>query len=230
MEQRLTIRQWAEDDRPREKMLRKGISSLSDAELLAILIASGNRNETAVELARRILHDSGDNLNELAKLSVNDLCKKYNGVGEAKAVTIVAALELGNRRKTHLIPERKSIRSSASLYEVFEPYLIDLNHEEFWALLLNNALQTLEVKKLTQGGTNQTTVDVMLLLKTAIEKSAVALAVAHNHPSGQLKPSNSDKEITRKIKAGCDAVGIRFIDHIIVAQGGYFSFVDEGMI
>mgnify|MGYP000854497045 CR=1 FL=1 len=229
-EKRLTIREWAIDDRPREKMLRKGIASLSDAELLAILIASGNKNESAVELARRILHESNDNLNELAKLSINDLCKKFKGIGEAKAITIAAALELGKRRRMHLVPERKKVRSSSDLHELFEPYLIDLPHEEFWTVLLDNSLRVIEMKKLTQGGTNQTIVDVMMLLKFAIEKSAAALAVAHNHPSGQNNPSKEDQNITRKIKTSCDAVGINFIDHVIVTQGAYFSFADEGLI
>ena len=229
-EKRLTIRQWAEDDRPREKMLRKGISSLSDAELLAILIGSGNKDETAVELAKRILHESSGNLNELAKLSVAELSKRFKGIGEAKAITIVAALELGKRRKISEHRERKQIRSSKGFYELFEPYLIDLPQEEFWVVLLDNALRVLDVRRLTQGGTIQTVVDVPMLLKIAIEKSSQAIAVAHNHPSGQTQPSKEDKEITQKIKAGCTAVGIRFLDHIIVTQGGYYSFCDEGML
>ena len=228
-EKRLTIRQWAEDDRPREKMLRKGIASLSDAELLAILIGSGNTNETAVELAKRILYESGGNLNELAKLSVTELSKRFKGIGEAKAITIVAALELGKRRKAGENRERKQICSSKGFYELFEPYLIDLPHEEFWIALLDNSLRVLEVRRLTQGGTTRTVVDVPMLLKIAIEKSAQAIAVAHNHPSGQIQPSKEDREITQKIKAGCDAVGIRLLDHVIIAQGGYYSFCDEGM-
>jgi len=229
-EKRLTIRQWAEDDRPREKMLRKGISILSDAELLAILIGSGNTTETAVELAKRILHESGGSLNELAKLSVTELSKRFKGIGEAKAITIVAALELGKRRRISENRERKQICSSKGFYELFEPYLVDLPHEEFWVALLDNSLRVLDVRRLTQGGTIQTVVDVPMLLKFAIEKSAQAIAVAHNHPSGQMQPSKEDREITQKIKAGCTAVGIRFLDHIIVTQGGYYSFCDEGMI
>lgn len=228
-EKRLTIRQWAEDDRPREKMLRKGIASLSDAELLAILIGSGNTVETAVELAKRILYESGGNLNELAKLSVAELSKRFKGIGEAKAVTIVAALELGKRRKMSENRGRKQVRSSKGLYELFEPYLIDLLHEEFWIALLDNGMHVLEVRRLTQGGTTQTVVDIPMLLKIAIEKSAQAIAVAHNHPSGQIQPSKEDREITQRIKAGCAAVDIRFLDHIIVAQNKYYSFCDEGM-
>lgn len=226
-EKRLKITDWAEDDRPREKMLKKGICSLSDAELLAILIGSGNTDETAVELCRRILHGAHDNLNELARLSIAELCR-YKGIGEAKAITIVAALELGRRRKSADFLEKKQIKSSEDLFEVFQPLLMDLKHEEFWVVLLNNSNKILETKKLTQGGTKQTVVDVPMLLKMALEKSASAVAVAHNHPSGQAKPSENDDAITQKIQNGCKAIDISFIDHIIVAGGKYYSFADEG--
>jgi DNA repair protein RadC len=227
-EKRLTIRDWAEDDRPREKMLRKGAQSLSDAELLAILIAIGNKNETAVELTRRILHECHDNLNELAQLSIADLCKRFKGIGEAKAITIMAALELGKRRKTSEMLERKKITSSKDLFELFEPQLIDLPHEEFWLGFLNGANKVIEIKRLTQGGSRQTVVDVAMLLKMALEKSAQAVVVAHNHPSGQNRPSHEDEIITKRIKTGCEAIGISFIDHIIIARGEYYSFADEG--
>jgi len=227
-EKRLTIRDWAEDDRPREKMLRKGAQSLSDAELLAILIAIGNKNETAVELTRRILHECKDNLNELAQLSIADLCKRFKGIGEAKAITIMAALELGKRRKTSEMLERKKITSSKDLFELFEPQLIDLPHEEFWLGFLNGANKVIEIKRLTQGGSRQTVVDVAMLLKMALEKSAQAVVVAHNHPSGQNRPSHEDEIITKRIKSGCEAIGISFIDHIIIARGEYYSFADEG--
>lgn len=229
-EKKLTIREWAEDDRPREKMIRKGIQSLSDAELLAILISSGNKNESAVELSRRILHECKDNLNELAQLGIDDLCKRFKGIGTAKAVTIMAALELGKRRKTSEIIEREKITSSHDLYKLFEPILIDLPHEEFWVAILNAAHKVLEVFRLTQGGTKQTIVDVPLLLKTALQKSAQALAIAHNHPSGQNFPSPDDEKITFQVKKGCEAVGITFIDHIIIARGNYYSFFDEGKL
>jgi DNA repair protein RadC len=227
-DKRLTIRDWAEDDRPREKMLRKGAQSLSDAELLAILIGSGSRNETAVELSRRILHDCHDNLNELAQLSITDLCKRFKGIGEAKAITIMAALEIGKRRKTSEILERKKITSSNDLFELFEPQLVDLLHEEFWLCLLNGANKVIEIKRLTQGGSRQTVVDVPMLLKMALEKSALAVVVAHNHPSGQNRPSHEDEVITKRIKSGCEAVGINLLDHIIIAKGQYYSFADEG--
>lgn len=229
-DKRLTIREWAEDDRPREKMLHKGSTSLSDAELLAILIGSGNRNETAVELSRRILHECHDNLNELARLSISDLCKKFKGIGEAKAITIKAALELGKRRKTSEVLERKKIRSSTDLFELFEAQLIDLVHEEFWVGLLDGANQLLEMRRLTQGGSRQTVVDLPLLLKIALEKSAQAIVVAHNHPSGQNRPSHEDDIITKRIKSGCEAIGINLLDHIIIARGDYYSYADQGRL
>ena len=227
-DKRLTIRDWAEDDRPREKMLRKGAHSLSDAELLAILIGSGNRDESAVELSRRIMHECSDNINELAQLSITDLCKRFKGIGEAKAITIMAALEIGKRRKTSEILERKKITSSLDLFDLFEPQLVDLPHEEFWIGLLNGANKVIEIKRLTQGGSRQTVVDIPILLKMALEKSALAMVVAHNHPSGQNRPSNEDEQITRKIKVGCEAIGITLLDHIIIAKGQYYSFADEG--
>jgi len=227
-DKRLTIREWAEDDRPREKMLRKGAQSLSDAELLAILIGSGNRDESAVELSRRIMRDSRDNLNELAQLTITDLCKRFKGIGEAKAITIMAALEVGKRRKTSEVLERKKITSSKDLFDLFEPQLVDLPHEEFWIGFLNGANKVIEIKRLTQGGSRQTVVDIPMLLKMALEKSAQAAVVAHNHPSGQNRPSHEDEQITRRIKAGCEAIGIALLDHIIIARGAYYSFVDEG--
>ena len=227
-DKRLTIRDWAEDDRPREKMMRKGSQSLSDAELLAILIAIGNKNETAVELARRILNDCQENLNELAQLSIAELCKRFKGIGEAKAITITAALELGKRRKTNEILERKKVTSSKDLFDLFETQLVDLPHEEFWVGLLNGANKVIEIKRLTQGGSRQTVVDIPMLLKMALDKSAQAVVVAHNHPSGQNRPSHEDEVITRRIKTGCEAIGINLLDHIIIARGDYYSFNDEG--
>lgn len=227
-DKRLTIREWAEDDRPREKMMLKGAASLSDAELLAILIAIGNKDESAVELARRIMRECRDNINELAQLTVSDLCKRFKGIGKAKAITIMAALELGRRRKTNEIVDRAKITSSIDLFDLFEPQLVDLPHEEFWVGLLNGANKVIEIKRLTQGGSRQTVVDIPMLLKMALEKSAQAVVVAHNHPSGQNRPSHEDEQITRRIKAGCEAIGIGFLDHIIIAKGQYYSFADEG--
>ena len=228
-EKRLTIRDWAEDDRPREKLLNKGAAALSDAELFAILIGSGNKNESAVELCKRILGDNHNNLNELARLSIVDLAK-YKGIGEAKAISIVAALEIGKRRKTNEVLERTKITQSSDLFELFEPALLDLNHEEFWVAFMNGAKKVLETKRLTQGGMKQTVVDVSMLLRMALERSAHAVAVAHNHPSGENYPSREDLQITQKIKTGCDAIGVRLLDHIIIAGGRYYSFADEGKL
>lgn len=225
----LSIKNWAEDDRPREKLLNKGASVLSDAELLAIMIGSGSRNESAVQLCRKILKASHDNLNELARLSIDELCK-FKGIGEAKAITISAALELGNRRKTNEVRERARITQSRDLFELFEPILLDLKHEEFWVALLNGANKVLDVKRLTQGGTRQTVVDIPMILKMSLEKSAPAIAVAHNHPSGQDNPSREDDTITQRIKKGCEAIDVRLLDHIIIAGGKYYSFADEGKI
>ena len=226
----LTIREWSEEDRPREKMLKKGSLSLSDAELLAILIGSGSKNESAVELARRIMGVCQHNINELAKLSIPDLCKKFKGIGEAKAITIVAALELGKRRKTKETLEKKKIGSSKDLFHLFEASMIDLNHEEFWIALLDGANKVIEVQKLTQGGSSQTVVDIPMLLKLALDNKSTCVAVAHNHPSGQKFPSREDDKVTHRVKAGCEAIGIRFLDHIIIAGGSYYSFCDEGRI
>ena len=228
-EKRLTIREWAEDDRPREKLLNKGASALSHAELLAILVSSGNKEESAVELCKRILSDNHNNLNELARLSISDL-EKYKGIGEAKAISIVAALEIGKRRKTSDALDRKKITQSSDLFELFEPILLDLNHEEFWVAFMNGANKVLDTKRLTQGGMRQTVVDVPMLLRMGLERSSHAIAVAHNHPSGENYPSKEDLSITQKIKTGCEAVGIRLLDHIIIAGGKYYSFADEGKL
>jgi DNA repair protein RadC len=174
------------------------------------------------------MRDCHDNINELAQLTVNDLCKRFKGIGKAKAITIMAALELGKRRKTSEILERRKITSSLDLFDLFEPVLIDLAHEEFWVGFLNGSNKLIEIRRLTQGGTRQTVVDIPMLLKMALEKSAQALVVAHNHPSGQNLPSHEDELITKRIKTGCDAIGITFVDHIIVARGNYYSFSDEG--
>ncbi len=224
-----SIKDWATDDRPREKLLRKGIESLSDAELIAILICSGNRNESAVELSKRILSDTQNNLNELAKLSVNDL-QKYKGIGEAKAISIVAALELGKRRKISEVIEKKQITSSKDVSDIFGQKLGDLPYEEFWLLILNRANKIIELKKISAGGVSGTVTDVKIILKAAIEKTASGIIVCHNHPSGNIKPSNSDINLTKKLKNACELVDIPLLDHIIVSFSDYFSFADEGML
>jgi DNA repair protein RadC len=226
---KLSIKQWALEDRPREKLLQKGISSLSDAEIIAILIGSGTRELSAVELAKNILHGVKNRIDELAKLSVNDLTK-IKGIGEAKAINIVAALELGRRRKLSEAFTNPKITSSKDVADIFSPILSDLLHEEFWILLLNRANTVIDKVKISQGGVAGTVIDVKLILKPAIEKLASSIILCHNHPSGNLSPSSDDKAITEKIKNGAMAMDIKLLDHIIVSLQGYFSFVDEGIL
>jgi DNA repair protein RadC len=225
--QAFTIKEWSEDDRPREKLLAKGVNSLSDAELLAIIIGSGSRDENAVELAKKILLQSGNNLNELGKLSVIDL-QKHKGVGVAKAVSIVAAMELGRRRTGSEVVERKQIKRSDDIFKLFYPLLCDLPHEEFWLLFLNRSNRVLDRQKLSSGGLSNTTADVRIVLKMAIDRLASSVVLCHNHPSGNLKPSEQDKNITRKIKEGGALLDVMLLDHVIVADNRYYSFADEG--
>jgi DNA repair protein RadC len=225
----LSIKEWSLEDRPREKLLGKGISSLSDAELIAIIIGSGNKNESAVELSKRILNSVHNNLNELGKLTVEDL-QKYKGIGEAKAIGIVAALELGRRRKLSEATDRPKISSSRDIYNIFHPLIADLPHEEFWLLLLNRSNKIIERTKISQGGISGTVADVRIILKLAIEKLASALILCHNHPSGNTKPSDADVTITQNLKESGKLMEIVLLDHIIVTDGSYFSFADEGII
>ncbi len=225
----LTIKQWAEDDRPREKLLRQGVRSLSDVELLAILIGSGTRNETAVELARRILSAAGNNLGELARLDVAGL-KMHKGIGEAKALTVIAAMELGRRRSDSNVLSREVISSSKDAFLVFQPLLTDLVHEEFWIALLNRSNKVIAREKISQGGIAGTVIDVRLIMKTAIEMLASAIILCHNHPSGNLRPSEQDLDITRKIGAAGKLMDVKVLDHIIIADNGYLSFSDEGLL
>ncbi len=221
------INQWNEDDRPREKLLHKGRQALSDSELIAILLGSGTRNESAVEVARKILALCNNNLNEMAALSLKDLMK-IKGIGEAKAITIAAALELGRRRKESEWTERPLIQSSKDAYNSLWPHMADLDHEQFWVLLLNRANKVLGAKKVSQGGMTGTVADPKLIFKTAIENDACSIILSHNHPSGNLKPSQSDMELTKKLKEAGKILEIQVLDHIIVAAGAYYSFADEG--
>ena len=225
----LSIKKWSQNDRPREKLLEKGRSVLTDVELVAILIASGSRKESAVDLSRRILASVDNNLSELGKLSVKAL-QQFNGIGSAKAVTIVAALELGRRRRDGVALSRKRISSSKSVFEVLQPILGDLPHEEFWILYLNNSNKILQKEQLSKGGITGTLVDPRLVLKVALALGAVALILAHNHPSGALKPSASDKQLTEKLKKAAESLDIRVLDHVIVTEKAYFSFADEGLL
>ncbi|MBI3518155.1 MAG: DNA repair protein RadC [Bacteroidetes bacterium] len=225
----LTIKAWAEDDRPREKLVGKGRQALSDAELLAILLASGNRNETAVQLAQRILKENNNSINDLAKLQLNDL-KKYRGVGEAKAVTIAAALEIGRRRTDEVIDEKTKITSSKSAYNILKSKLSDLPHEEFWILFLNRSNSVIKTECISRGGISGTVVDIRLILKPAIECLASSLVLAHNHPSGNLKPSGEDINLTKKIKEAAKFLDISIQDHLIIGDQAYLSFADEGIL
>ncbi len=226
--QNLTIKQWAVEDRPREKLLSKGIASLSDAELIAILLATGTKNLSAVDLAKNILANAENNLHLLGKQNVNDL-KKVNGIGEAKAITIIAALELGKRRKLADL-NRKKITRSNDAFELFQPLLGDLPHEEFWVAYLNRANAIIDKERISIGGITGTVIDVKIILKHGIEKLASSLILVHNHPSGNTQPSQNDKTITEKIKTAATPLDIQVIDHLIIGDTSYLSFADEGLL
>ena len=223
------IKNWALEDRPREKLLAKGITSLSNAELLAILIRSGGREESAVELARKILIAAGNNLRELGRLTVNDLVK-HKGMGPAKAVAIIAALELGRRRSKSDFQDKIRIAGSQDVYTLFQPVLGDLAHEEFWILLMNRANRVIDNIRISQGGISGTVIDVRIILKHALDRLASAMILCHNHPSGNLKPSEADMKITSKISDSCRTMDLQLLDHLIIADNSYFSFSDEGLI
>jgi DNA repair protein RadC len=226
---KLSIKNWSEEDQPREKLRKLGRQVLSDAELLAILIGSGSRNESAIELCKRILHQSDNNINQLAKLSVNDLMK-FKGVGEAKAISIIAAMELGRRRKSETVITKTSITSSKHLYEYIKPLLEDLPHEEFWIILLSRANKIIDKQLIGRGGISETTADIKLIFKKSIESLASGIILAHNHPSGNLKPSQSDINLTKKIVEASKLFDIKVLDHLIIGDGNYYSFADEGII
>lgn len=224
-----SIKNWSDEDKPREKLAQRGRSALSNAELIAILIGSGSREESAVQLSKRILASVDNNLNDLGKLSIKQLMK-FKGIGEAKAITIAAALEIGRRRRGEEVAEVNKITSSAVAFELLQPILGELQHEEFWILYLNNANTVLHKEQLSKGGMTGTLVDVRLVLKLALEHGAVGLILAHNHPSGTLKPSSADKQLTQKLKLAAQALDIKVLDHLIVTQKAYFSFADEQIL
>ncbi|MFT6065176.1 MAG: DNA repair protein RadC [Paraglaciecola sp.] len=227
--EKLTIKSWALDDRPREKLVAKGKSTLSDAELIAILIGSGNREESAVGLSKRILKSVDGNINNLAKLSVEKLIE-FKGIGEAKAVTIITALELAKRRQLEIALEKPKITSSKEVFNLMQPVIGDLEHEEFWVLFLNNSNKVLAKTQISKGGLTATVVDVRLLFKRALELASIGIIVCHNHPSGKLQPSTADKQITQKIKLAGVTLDIKLLDHLIVTEKSYFSFADEGIM
>lgn len=224
-----SIKHWSDDDKPREKLVQKGKSVLSDAELIAILIGSGSRNESAVELAKRILASVNNNLNELGKLSINQLMQ-FKGIGEAKAVTIAAALEMGRRRRGEDAQKITKINSSRDAFDLLRPKMGELEHEEFWILYLNNANKVLHGSQLSKGGLTGTLVDVRIVMRQALEVGAVALVLAHNHPSGTLRPSEEDRKVTQKLKRASEVLDVKVLDHLIITQKDYFSFADEGIL
>ena len=223
------ITNWSEDDKPREKLMNKGKASLSDAELIAILIGSGSRNESAVQLSKRILSSVDNNLNALGKLSLQQLMN-FKGIGEAKAISIQASMELGRRRRAEEAIELKKITSSKSIFEMMQPIIGELPHEEFWIIYLNNSNKVVSKSQLSKGGITGTLVDVRLVFKNAIEIGAVSIILIHNHPSGALQPSEADKQITRKLKLAGESLDIKILDHLIVTENNYFSFADEGIL
>lgn len=224
-----SIKNWADDDKPREKLVHKGRSVLSDAELIAILIGSGNKSESAVELSKRILASVNHNLNELGKLSINQL-QHFKGIGEAKAVSIAAALEVGRRRRGDDAEKIYRITSSKDAFELLYPLMGELEHEEFWIVYLNNSNKIIHKSQLSKGGITGTLVDVRLVMKQALEFGAVGIILAHNHPSGTIKPSAADKQITQKLQKAGEALDIKVLDHLILTQHNYLSFADKGIL
>ena len=227
--QNLNIKAWAEADRPREKLSLKGKSALSDAELVAILISSGNKNETAVELSKKILTSIDNDLNQLGKLTITDLTQ-FNGIGEAKAISIIAALELGRRRKGSEVEKRPKIGSSKDAYNIIESVLSDLPHEEFWVIYLNRNNEIIKKENISKGGVSGTIADSKIIFKYAIEILASAIILCHNHPSGSLKPSNSDIKLTKKLKETGEILDTPVLDHLIIGEKDYFSFADNNLM
>ncbi len=225
----LTIKQWAEDDRPREKLLLKGRQALSDAELIAVLIATGTREYSAVDLAKQLLTLTGNNLTDLGKLSVADL-KTVKGIGEAKAISVIAALELGRRRKQEEATQLTRLITSKDFFDLMEPVIGDLPHEEFWMITLNRASKMTGRFRMSHGGVSSTIVDIKLLCKHAVQQLADAIVLIHNHPSGSKQPSDADRVITRKIKNAANYFDIRVVDHVIIANKEFFSFADNDML
>lgn len=226
---KLPISKWAEDDQPRTKLMIKGKAVLSDAELLSILIGCGTPDENAVELSKRLLHSAGHNLNELARLSVHDLMK-FKGIGEAKAITIVTAIELGRRRQAQEPGKRAQIVTSKDAVEILQPLIGDLQHEEFWMLFLNRTNQVTGKQQVSSGGMSGTVVDPKIIFRAALDNKAVGLILSHNHPSGNVKPSQQDIDLTKKVVSGGKLLEISVLDHVIISQSSFFSFAEEGMM
>ncbi len=226
---KLTVKQLAEEDRPRERLMMHGAEALSSAELLAILIGSGNKNETAVDLMKRLLNDCENNLARLSKMSINQLME-YNGIGEAKAITILAACELGKRREGSEMPVRKKFQSAVDIYNHLWHRMRDLDVEESYVMLMNQAYKEIKTVRLSHGGITETSIDVRLVMKEALLNNATVIAVAHNHPSGNVRPSRDDDQLTRKICEACSTMRIHFLDHVIITDGDYYSYREQGKI
>ena len=229
MVDKLNINQWAEEDRPREKMMALGPQALSDAELLAILIGSGNTKESAVDLMKRVLADCNNNLNTLGKMTIHDLMQ-YNGVGSAKAITILAACELGKRRQKEKAEERPDLGTATKIYNHMHPVLQDCDVEEFWVLLMNQNHRLIKQVRISHGGITETAVDIRIIMREAVLANATILAVCHNHPSGNLRPSPHDNELTNQIQRACQLMRIHFMDHVIITDGAYYSYNESGRI
>ena len=226
---KLNINQWAEEDRPREKLMRLGAEALSNAELLAILIGSGSTKESAVDLMKRVLGDCNNNLNTLGKRTIRELCL-YNGVGEAKAITILAACELGKRRQMETPEERPDVGTATLIYNHMRPVMQDLDVEEFWLLLMNQNHRLIKKIRISHGGITEVSVDIRIIMREALVANATILAVCHNHPSGSLRPSEQDNLLTTQLQQACNTMRIRFLDHVIVTDGAYFSYHESGRI
>ncbi len=224
---KLNINEWAEEDRPREKMANLGAEALTNAELLAILIGSGSTKESAVDLMKRILGDCNNNLNTLGKMGVRELCQ-YNGIGEAKAISILAACELGKRRQMESPEERPDLSSATRIYNLMRPVMQDLDVEEFWVLLLNQHYRLIKRVRISHGGITETAVDIRIIIREAVMANSTIMAVCHNHPSGNLTPSRADEELTRTLRHACQLMRIHFLDHVIITDGEYYSFHEAG--
>lgn len=225
----LPIREWREEDRPSAKLIAKGRKSLSTAELISIIIGTGTRNESALSLAQKVLAAAENNLNLLTRQTIKEICR-INGIGEAKAIKIIAALEIGKRREIEDVLERKQVSSSADCFRFFQPIIGDLPHEEFWIMLLNRHNKIIGQQRISQGGVAGTVADLKIIFKAALDILASSIIAAHNHPSLNLRPSQADKDLTKKMVAAGKIIDIQVLDHLIITSGGYYSFADEGMI
>lgn len=226
---KLNINQWAAEDRPREKLMSLGAEALSNAELLAILIGSGSTKETAVELMKRLLADCDNNLNTLGKKTLRELCA-YNGIGEAKAVSLLAACELGKRRAMEKAQQRPCMDNAVNIYNYMHPRMQDLYQEEAWALLLNQHLRLIKAVRISQGGITETAIDVRVVMREALLANATVVALCHNHPSGNIKPSRQDDGVTEKVRKACETMRLHLLDHVIVTDGAYYSYQEQGRL